>query len=635
MPGDYKEEIINNLVTKFSIDRTAVEEVVSETQKLLKKQRDVAKEEMTFQDKDYHASLDMRREAIIESLANQEEIIKKHFAARLEMAKNNAEEEKRIAKELAEDLQKIQDRKKEATEEVKKDHQLSMQMGEEQKGLLRALGFSDFMGFVGAMAGPMAALTFLGGSLYQAHDRIREARIEGTRLAVSMGMEPEAGMAIGQSLLELPRLKGASKEDVTSVVRAFAPIAATGAATPGSIGRLAGEAFDVSTVTGVAPADAARLMTNFRVLEDVPFERLKNSFLGIDYAAKEAGITTSTFVGWLNTAIDSGKLYNISIDESKNLLLRYSSELREGTLTVQQLTTAQKAVGTSPEGFRAMMGQRIAEAGGPVAQYLESIGATSAMGRATAIRAIGEGMLVSPTTGELYKPEEGSKDADRLNMYRQMVEKSYAEYITGMARKFSDSPGEYAGFLEKFGAMAGIRGDTLFGTQEMTKALAFDATRGVTRPGEEMLEAAKQSLSAAEKTLEAANIQYENQTQMRRFLNAYQRGMEATWLSWGTTYWKLVGNEENAKAWQEAFDKVGRDFDLQRTQAGIYRGRQEQLKARERGAIDVGAFQDVWGENPLFKVELYNTTSNSLGAKARESNVKTSVIPGTVEKGAR
>jgi len=618
---DAKQQLVNDIVTRLSIDKAAAEETIQAVQKYSRQTRELITAETTLESADYHTNLDMRREKLVEHYAALETLIEQNNQKKMEMAKSNAEEEKRVANELSEDLKKLEDKKKEGLEENKKHHELGLKMGQEQMGLMKALGFADFAGFAGALAGPMAALTFLGGSIAQAHSTLRESRIEGTKLAVSMGMEPDAGFAMGQSVLELSRTRGISKEDASSVMRAFSPIASSGQAGAAELRGLAGQALDMSTITGAGAPDIARLMTNFKVLEDVDMKQLANRFMSIDYAAKEAGVTTQSFVGWLNTAIDAGKIYNVSIDESKNLIGRFSTELREGTLTMTQVTAMQTAVAKSPEGFRAFIGGKMAEQGGPVADYFSSIGATSAIGRATALRALGEGMLINEK-GEVYKPEEGSDNEKRMMSLRQSAEKAYSGYVTGEAEKRASSPAEMPFWIERFASMFGMKGDTLFQGQEMVGGLGADATRAAyVKFGQEMLEAAKENQSAAIKQLQAARIQEESQSAISKVWTGWSRTVERSYMWTGAAYWSLRGDKEASAAWDEAYEQIGDEGEERGAKAKALRG-YEADRARKEAARP--SFDINW--NPTIKVDIYNN-GVLLNAKTRKV-ATTPVLPG-------
>ena len=125
----------------------------------------------------------------------------------------------------------------------------------------------------------LAVLAFFLVNILQAGNRIKKAETEGTKLAIAMGMEPEAGFAIGHQLLELPRVKGVTREKVASVMKALTPIASTGEATPETIGRLAAEAFDISTVTGVDALDVANMMVAYKTGENIPLNQLASKVL--------------------------------------------------------------------------------------------------------------------------------------------------------------------------------------------------------------------------------------------------------------------------------------------------------------------------------------------------------------------
>jgi len=626
--ADYKEELIQNLVTRLSIDKDAAEATIKEVQKYLQQNRAIAAAETELESLDYHASLDLRHAKLVEHYAALEKLIKEHGQKKMEIFKYHAEEEKKVAAELAEDLKKLEDRKKESLEENKKHHELGLKMGQEQMGLMKALGFADFAGFAGAMAGPMAMLTFLGGSLAQAHERIRESRVEGTKLAVSMGMESDVGSAMGLSVLELSRTRGVPKEQVESVMKAFSPIAGAGEAGVSTLNSLAGQALNMSNVTGAGAPDIARLMTNFKVLEDVDMKQLANRFMGIDYAAKEAGVTTQSFVGWLNTAIDAGKIYNVSIDESKNLIQRFSTELREGTLTMQQITQIQSTVARSPQGFRAFIGGKIAEEGGPLADYFASIGATTALGRSGAMEGIGEGKLMKD--GKLYKPEEGSDDEKRVLMYRQLAEKRFSDYVEENMRRSSTNTAEWPELRQLFMGQIGLKGDTLFQTQELQGGLGADATKSVyAKAGGEMLEASKENQSAAIKQLEAANIGVNSQSRFRQMLNAQERGFEKTLYGMTAFYYNVIGDDDKQKIWEEKLESIGGEDTAERAKADLYKNYKKREEGRAKISAENQAFLDVFGPNASFKFEIYNNTDILLSAK--NGKVTIPVKPGKIE----
>jgi hypothetical protein len=286
-------------------------------------------------------------------------------------------------------------------------------------------------------------------------------------------------------------------------------------------------------------------MTKFHILENIPAEQLSAKFNDVVAAAKSADIPAQTFVGWLTTAVDAGRLYNVSIDESKNMLLMFSRELREGTLTIQQLTAVQQTVAKSPEGFQAMIAGRVMEKGGPLADYLKSVGATTPLGQAAAIRALGEGAMINPETRELYTPQSGP-ERTRLDALQLEAQKEYQAFIKENAGKLGMGAADYIGATAKVAGLAGMRPESLYGGQEMIKALGIDFS-GIVKSSDAMVKSAEMHRKAAEDNLRAAKEQSENASVQRRAWNQV-----GEWLQYYNSYWseqieRGTGNWEKAE----------------------------------------------------------------------------------------
>lgn len=284
------------------------------------------------------------------------------------------------------------------------------------------------------------------------------------------------------------------------------------------------------------------------MLDQIPVYELADKFTGVINAAKMADVSTQTFSGWLTTLVEQGKGYNVSVDESKNLLVMFSRELREGILTTQQLAQVQKVAAAAPEGFKALLGQRALAQGGELADYIRSRGGDkSASALAGIIETITEQRSMD-VAGNVTTPAPESAEGILASARKQELNKLIAKDIMENATAMSGGRGgaEYSKDLQLFAARWNITGNQ----QAVQEQVAFLAGGGVApKPTPEQ---EKEFKTREELEKKATEEQRENVNWLKKSTEGLRLVFESSHIlaAW---FYEMTGDKEKAVAARKAY----------------------------------------------------------------------------------
>jgi hypothetical protein len=262
----------------------------------------------------------------------------------------------------------------------------------------------------------------------------------------------------------------------------------------------------------------ARLMRQFAILEGTAFPNLKNKIYDVALAAEEAGMPMRDFANYLSTAVEEGRKYNISIDESSRLTTLFGRELQEGTITMNEIIQLQSAGAKAPMGVQVMLGEQFLATGGPVGSYLRRVGATDALSAGVVMKAISEGSL--PTAaGEIVGPTEQTAEQKRMfNELRGEIDKARPEMIQKLAEQLQAPSAIARTFMaqELWESQMGLSARTMGARQDqIDAALGLRApTEGILKPREGGLPPLEEIMADAQKSFRDAT------TTVDKFKNA-------------------------------------------------------------------------------------------------------------------
>jgi len=429
-----EKETIERLVVEFMVDQDMSEKAARDSAEALERQKQVAKEYSDLEDADFEASKEIQKEIQERHFENQTLALRAYYAQRLDMVRGNAEEERNIQAALDNDLNKLQEKQNAVNQQVDEAEKKSMNMGRNVQQMISGIGFGQLAGLA-SVAGVIAAISSATGD-------IREGHVAGGELAAGAGMGAEFAFPLAGRLRTIANVAGVGIDKVQRLAGEFTGIAQGGEAGAKQIAGLASQSMELGLGSGVDPTSVARLMVQFRVLEQEELPKLSERFAETVKMADRANVPAGQFVSWLTSASESLKSYSVSTFETSNLIGRFGRELQNGTMTIQQIVAGQRAVANAPEGLQAMVGQEIIEGGGPLAEFMKSRGATTPHLVATVVRAISQGSVVEKS-GRI-RHAETEEEKEMVGEQRQLIEAAIGNMLNRYSRQIAGDGGELA-----------------------------------------------------------------------------------------------------------------------------------------------------------------------------------------------
>ena len=473
MPNFNEDEIIERLVVEFMVDDQKAEEAVRDSAAVLERQKDVAKEFRDLEKADFAASFDIQKDIQGRHFENQELALRAYYSRRMDLIRGNAEEERRVQQKLEEDLGRLQEKRDAVNAQIDETQQKSMGMSRNIGQIISGLGFGQLAGLA-SIAGVVAGIA-------DATSSIREGHVVGGELAGAAGLGPEFAFPLAGRLRTIAQVSGIGLQQTQQIAGQFVPIAQPGEKGAASMARLTEEAGAMGLATGVDPTTIAKLMVQFRQLEQEELPDLTERFADMVKIADQANVPAGQFISWLTTANESLKMYNVSIFETANLVGRFARELTNGTMSIQQIVAGQKAVAQAPVGVQALIGEEALRGGGALAKFLRSRGATTASQAARAIRTLSEGGWITPEGNIRPATEE---EEGEVAGYRQEAEAIVGRIIENWARQSGQTGFGLTDIRMAIQESMGLK----LGNTEASNAQLFDAIFGKdAREGGEML----------------------------------------------------------------------------------------------------------------------------------------------------
>lgn len=455
MPTPGEEEVIQRLLTRFEFDQDSAEETAEATRRAEEQAKQITEGYRKLEESGLAASLDLKRQRQEEYFASVEAAVRDHYDRQLEFARGNADEERRITQQREEDLDRIQQRRGEAAEQMRDTERRFQGMTQSIRGGLGTLG-------LGGIAGLLSVGGLVGG-VVNALEGMREQRVQAMKVAAQAGFGVEFAFPFTGRMREIARSRGVDPQQGLRLAQEFVPIAERGGAGAEMMTDLTRQALDLGAGAGVDPSTVARLFVQLRMLEMESIPNLREKFADIINVAGEVGVPAQKFSDWLLQATEQGRMYNISQFETTNLLGFFARELEAGTVTIAQITGLQRAVAGAPQGVQALIGEEVIRRGGSLGALFQKIGATSPHLAALAAKTIGEGGLIMET-GEVRLPEtEAERELaneqrrELQAIFRDLIDK-YASRIEGAQTGFGavwarQAVGQMLG-MPQFGSVA-------------------------------------------------------------------------------------------------------------------------------------------------------------------------------------
>ena len=457
MPGvDQEEQVANTLVTKWRVDEDSVEETHRAVKTAEERLQQVRDEMETIGNTKYAAFQDMKKEAERLHFEQIEELLRNHWSERLAQVQGNAVEELRIHEQLNADIERLQQQRQMAEES---DDRERVARGGAPKGAVAGGGIdmSSAMGSIGwgAIAG-MGGFAGLAAIMADSTAQLRDAQSKARGVGEAAGRDAEFAYGLSPTFQRLSRRLGMDRGQLGRVAGELVPIAPGGEAGGEQIGELTEFAMSAGQATGVDPQTITRLMTQFNILEGVALPNLTARFAETIQQARDMNMPANMFIQTLSQLVEKGRVYNVSMDESTNLIRFFGREIQEGTISMQQLASLQNVGAAAPLGMQALVAERVMGQGGALAAQFSRVGAEDPYFGAKAVQGILRGSMLTEE-GKFITPEEGSADEKLLREQQQQLR----DVMMNVVKEMGAATGQTGPFAERqmmrnFMDMAGV-----------------------------------------------------------------------------------------------------------------------------------------------------------------------------------
>ena len=502
------------LSVKYAVDEESIKETTEAVKEVETTLTKIKAEMRILESKDFEAYKALEREAQTRHYDDAERTLESYWRRRLEQVRGNAAEEVRIMEQHGTDLMRLQDMRNEAMLSLEREQESRAGGGSAELGGAGRPGGAGMAGFMGSIGwgSVMGMFSFaaMAGLVADSVKQLREARTEAREIGEIAGRDPEFAYGLAPTLQQLSRRYPGqiSTQQAAGVAAQFAPIAGGGITGGMQIGQATEEAMLMGRGLGTDPQIIARLMRQFAILEGTSFPNLKNKIYDVALAAESAGMPMRDFANYLSTAVEEGRKYNISIDESSRLTTLFGRELQEGTITMNEIIQLQSAGAKAPMGVQVMLGEQFLGMGGPVGTYLRQVGATDALSAGVVMKAISEVSLTTGAGGIVGPSEQTKQQKDLLQNLRSEIDKARPEMIQKLAEQIQ-APSAIAGTYfaqELFESQMGFSARTMATRQDqMDAALGIRVpTGGVLKPREGGLPPLEEIMTEAQKSFRDA-----------------------------------------------------------------------------------------------------------------------------------